>query len=310
MPRPVIQRPMNTVEWGLLILLSAVWGGSFFFNQVAVAELPPLSVVAVRVAGASLILFMVLRMLGIALPRDRRVWAAFLIMGLLNNAIPFTLIVWGQTQIASGVAAILNASTPVFTVILANFLTSDEPMTGRRMAGVLLGLAGVAAMIGGSAVEALGGEFLAKIAVLGAAVSYSLASIFGRRFGTMDMAPMATATGQVMMSSLILVPLALLFDRPWTLPMPSGAALGSLAGIASISTALAYVVYFRLLATAGATNLMLVTLLVPVTAIVLGVAFLGEVLMPRHLVGMALIAAGLATIDGRLFRRRVTSPPV
>ena len=277
---------------------------------VAVAELPPLSVVATRVAGAALILLVVQRAFGIALPRDRRVWAAFLVMGLLNNAIPFTLIVWGQTQIASGVAAILNASTPVFTVILANFLTSDEPMAGRRMAGVLLGLAGVAAMIGGSAVEALGGEVLAKIAVLGAAVSYSLASIFGRRFRRMDVAPMATATGQVMMSSLILVPLALLFDRPWTLPMPSAAALGSLAGIAAFSSALAYVIYFRLLATAGATNLMLVTLLAPVTAILLGVAFLGEVLMPRHVVGMALIAARLAAIDGRLLRRRVTSPPV
>jgi len=310
MPVPVIQRPMNAVEWGLLILLSVVWGGSFFFNQVAVAELPPLSVVATRVAGAALILLVVQRAFGIALPRDRRVWAAFLVMGLLNNAIPFTLIVWGQTQIASGVAAILNASTPVFTVILANFLTSDEPMAGRRMAGVLLGLAGVAAMIGGSAVEALGGEVLAKIAVLGAAVSYSLASIFGRRFRRMDVAPMATATGQVMMSSLILVPLALLFDRPWTLPMPSAAALGSLAGIAAFSSALAYVSYFRLLATAGATNLMLVTLLAPVTAILLGVAFLGEVLMPRHVVGMALIAAGLAAIDGRLFRRRVALPPV
>ena len=310
MPVPVIQRPMNAVEWGLLILLSVVWGGSFFFNQVAVAELPPLSVVATRVAGAALILLVVLRAFGIALPRDRRVWAAFLVMGLLNNAIPFTLIVWGQTQIASGVAAILNASTPVFTVILANFLTSDEPMTGRRMAGVLLGLAGVAVMIGGSAVEALGGEVLAKIAVLGAAVSYSLASIFGRGFRRMDVAPMATATGQVMMSSLILVPLALLFDRPWTLPMPSAAALGSLAGIAAFSSALAYVIYFRLLATAGATNLMLVTLLAPVTAILLGVAFLGEVLMPRHVVGMALIAAGLAAIDGRLFRRRVALPPV
>ena len=178
------------------------------------------------------------------------------------------------------------------------------------MAGVLLGLAGVAVMIGGSAVEALGGEVLAKIAVLGAAVSYSLASIFGRGFRRMDVAPMATATGQVMMSSLILVPLALLFDRPWTLPMPSAAALGSLAVIAAFSSALAYVIYFRLLATAGATNLMLVTLLAPVTAILLGVAFLGEVLMPRHVVGMALIAAGLAAIDGRLFRRRVALPPV
>lgn len=305
-----VQRPMNAAEWGLLILLSVVWGGSFFFNQVAVAELPPLSVVAARVAGAACILLVALRALGLRLPREGRVWGAFLVMGLLNNAVPFTLIVWGQTQIASGVAAILNASTPVFAVIFAHFLTADEPMTGRRLGGVMLGLGGVALMIGGSAVEALGGEVVAKVAVLGAAVSYALAGIFGRRFRAMGVAPMATATGQLVMSSLILIPLALLVDRPWTLSMPGGAALGALAGIAAFSTALAYVIYFRLLATAGATNLLLVTLLVPVTAILLGVAFLGEVLTPRHLVGMALIAAGLAAIDGRLLRRRVTSPPV
>jgi len=310
MPDPMIQRPMNTDEWGLLTLLSVVWGGSFFFNEVAVAEMPALTVVAARVAGAALVLVLVLRVFGIALPRDRRVWAAFLIMGLLNNAIPFTLIVWGQTQIASGVAAILNASTPVFTVILANFLTADEPMSGRRLAGVLLGLGGVAAMIGGSFAEAMSGEVLAKVAVLGAAVSYALAGVFGRRFRAMGVAPMATATGQVIMSSLILIPLALIVDRPWTLPMPSAAALGSLAGIATISTALAYVIYFRLLATAGATNLLLVTLLVPVTAILLGVAFLGEDLVPRHVMGMALIGAGLIAIDGRLLRRRVALPPV
>jgi drug/metabolite transporter (DMT)-like permease len=301
---------MNGAEWGLMILLSVVWGGSFFFNQVAVAELPPLSVVAARVAGAAVILLVVLRALGLRLPRERRIWAAFLMMGLLNNAIPFTLIVWGQTQIASGVAAILNASTPVFAVIFAHFLTADEPLTGRRLGGVLLGLGGVALMIGGSAVEALGGEVVAKVAVLGAAVSYALAGIFGRRFRAMGAAPMATATGQLVMSSLILIPLALLVDRPWTLPMPSGAAIGALAGVAAFSTALAYVIYFRLLSTAGATNLLLVTLLVPVTAILLGVAFLGEGLLPRHVVGMALIGAGLAAIDGRLLRRRVPLPPV
>lgn len=266
--------------------------------------------VTARVAGAACILLVALRALGLRLPREGRVWGAFLVMGLLNNVVPFTLIVWGQTQIASGVAAILNASTPVFAVIFAHFLTTDEQMTGQRLGGVMLGLGGVTLMVGGSAVEAMGGEVVAKLAVLGAAVSYALAGIFGRRLRAMGVAPMASATGQLVMSSLILIPLALLVDRPWTLSMPGGAVFGALAGIAAFSTALAYVIYFRLLATAGATNLLLVTLLVPVTAILLGVAFLGEVLTPRHLVGMALIAAGLAVIDGRLLRRRVTSPPV
>jgi drug/metabolite transporter (DMT)-like permease len=299
MPTEPTNRRMGRAEWLLLILLSVLWGGSFFFNQIAVAALPPLTVVAARVALAAAILWAVLRARGQSMGFAPPVWAAFLGMGILNNAIPFTLIVWGQSVIASGVAAILNAATPLFTVVLAHVLTADERMTPARLAGVLIGLAGVAAMMGGAALRGLGGDIAAQAACLAGAASYALAGIYGQRFRRLGVPPMATAAGQVTASSLILVPLALAVDRPWTLAIPGWEVIAALAGVASLSTALAYVVYFRLLARAGATNLLLVTFLIPVTAILLGVAVLGEVLLPRHLAGMALIAAGLVAIDGR-----------
>ncbi len=292
-------RHMGSAEWLLLILLSVLWGGSFFFNQIAVSALPPLTVVAMRVALAAAILWAVLRARGMTMAFGPRVWAAFLGMGVLNNAVPFTLIVWGQSAIASGVAAILNAATPLFTVVFAHFLTADERLTSARLGGVLIGLAGVAVMMGGAALDGLGSDLAAQGACLAGAASYALAGIYGRRFRRLGVPPMATAAGQVTASSLMLVPLALVVDRPWTLPVPEWEVVAALAGVASLSTALAYVVYFRLLASAGATNLLLVTFLIPVTAIMLGVAVLGEVLLPRHLAGMALIAAGLAAIDGR-----------
>ncbi len=272
----------------------------FFFNQVALTDLPPLTLVLVRVGLAAAILRGVMRLRGLAMPRDPAVWRAFFAMGLLNNAIPFSLIVWGQGHIASGVAAIMNASTPLFTVVLAHWLTRDERLTPGRLIGVGLGLAGVAAMMGGAALGDSRAAVAGQAACLAAAVSYALAGIYGRRFRDLGVSPLATATGQVTASSLILLPLAMLADRPWTLAAPGAATLLALVGVAALSTALAYVVFFRLLASAGATNLLLVTFLIPVTAILLGVLVLGEALLPRHLAGMAMIGLGLAAIDGRL----------
>ncbi len=296
-------RPMGLTDWSLLAFLSILWGGSFFFVGIAVRELPPLTIVAMRVALAALALGGLLRLLGTPMPRDRRTWAAFFGMGTLNNLIPFCLIVWGQTQIASGLASVLNATTPLFGVVVAHVLTRDERMTGNRLAGVLVGFAGVAAMIGPAAWGGVGDGLLPQVAVLGAALSYSFAGIFGRRFKGMGVSPMVTATGQVTASALMLVPVALLVDRPWTVPLPTPAAWGAVAGLALLSTALAYVIFFRVLASAGATNLMLVTFLIPVSAILLGSLFLGERLAVRHGIGMVLIAGGLAAIDGRLFAR-------
>lgn len=290
---------MTPLEWVLLLTLSVVWGGSFFFNEIALRDLPTFTVVVGRVSLAAMALWIVMRVTGRRMPWDRRVWAAFFGMGLLNNAIPFSLIVWGQIHVASGVASIFNATTPLFTVVIAHFLTSDERMTGGRFLGVAIGLAGVVVMIGGDALAGLSHALLAALAILAAAVSYSFASIYGRRFRAMGISSLATATGQVTASSVILLPMMLLVEKPWTLAMPGLDAIAALVGVALLSTALAYILYFRILATAGATNLMLVTFLIPVSAILLGIGFLGEVLLAKHLTGMALIGLGMAAIDGR-----------
>ncbi|MCH8685975.1 DMT family transporter [Pedomonas mirosovicensis] len=295
------QKVMGPADWGRLVVLSILWGGSFLFNGIAVKELPPFTIVALRVGLAALVLLTLVRLMGQAMPKDRRVWAAFFGMGLLNNLIPFSLIVWGQTQIASGLASILNATTPLWAVIVAHVLTADEKLTGNRLIGVIAGFLGVVVMIGPEALSGFGTGTWAQLAVLAAALSYSFAGIFGRRFKAMGVSPLATAAGQVTASAIMLAPVTLVIDQPWTLPAPSPATWAAIAGIALLSTALAYVLFFRILSTAGATNLMLVTFLIPVSAIVLGSLVLGERLEAKHLFGMAMIAAGLAAIDGRLF---------
>jgi drug/metabolite transporter (DMT)-like permease len=293
-------KSMNGREWVMLLALSVLWGGSFFFVGVVIKELPPLTIVLLRVGLAALLLNLFVVATGMRMPRDRKTWRAFLEMGLLNNVAPFCLIAWGQTHIASGLAAILNATTPLATVVVAHFLTSDEKMTGGRLAGVFFGLVGVAAMIGPEALHGFGSNVIGEVAILFAAISYAFAGVYGRRFAKMGVAPLLTATGQVTASTIVMAPIALAVDRPWTLAPPSLAAWGAVIGIATLSTALAYILYFRILATAGATNLVLVTFLIPVSAILLGWLVLGERLDPRHFLGMALIGAGLAAIDGRL----------
>ena len=307
-PAVTINRAMGATEWGLLLFMSVLWGGSFFFAGVALAALPPLTIVELRVGIAAAELAIVIRALGLRMPREPAVWRAFFGMGLLNNVVPFCLIVWSQTHIASGLAAILGATTPLATVAVAHVLTADERLTGRRFAGVLVGLAGVVVMIGPDALAGLGVDVLAQLAVLGAALSYAGAGVFGRRFKRLGVPPILTAAGQVTASSLMLLPLALVVDGPWTLAMPGWPVWGAVLGIATLSTALGYVVYFRILATAGATNVLLVTFLNPVTAIVLGTWVLGEHLAPRHGLGMALIGFGLAAIDGRLLARLRRQP--
>ena len=292
---------MNVHEWLLLIILSIVWGGSFFFVGVAVEALPPLTIVALRVSLAASALLAVVYFTGLRMPTDPWIWVAFICMGALNNVIPFTLIVWGQTHIASGLASILNATTPIFTIVAAHFLTKDEKMTNNKVIGVLIGFAGVVTMLGHEALGGLGASVFAQLAVLGAAISYSLAGIYGRRFAQSGIKPVVTATGQVTASSLLLIPLAVFYDKPFTLPMPGFEIWLAILGLALISTAFAYILYFRILSTAGATNLLLVTLLIPVSAILLGTVILGEQLEPKHMLGMALISIGLLSIDGRVF---------
>ncbi|MEM8795323.1 MAG: DMT family transporter [Pseudomonadota bacterium] len=294
-----ISRTMGPAEWTMLIVLSILWGGSFFFQAIAITELPTLTIVASRVLLASLTLFVVLRFLGTEIPTDMRIWAAFFTMGLLNNVIPFTLIVWGQSHIASGLASILNATTPLFAVIIAHFLTRDEKAGLAKITGVAIGFVGVAIMIGADLLNEIGDDVFAQFAILLAACTYGFAGVYGRRFKEMGVTPITTAFGQVTGSTLLLVPLAFMVDRPWLLGIPSMGTVLSLLALAMFSTALAYILVFRILASSGATNVLLVTFLIPVSAILLGVTILGEVLEARHFVGMALIGLGLATIDGR-----------
>lgn len=295
---------MGTREWLLLLVLSLLWGGTFFFVEVALAELPPIAIVAARVAIAAVVLNAVVLATGRRMPCSPRRWRQFLVMGLLNNAIPFSLIVWGQTQITGGLAAILNAATPLFTVVLAHFLTTDERLTAGRLAGAAIGMSGVVAIVGVDATAGLGTGILGQVAVVAAALSYALAGTYGRRF--QGLPPLVTAAGQLTGSAALMLPAALLLERPWDLALPSLETWAALAALALMSTALAYILYFRILAAAGAGNLLLVTLLIPATAILLGALFLGERLEPRQLGGMALIAFGLAAIDGRLPRYLAT----
>lgn len=291
---------MRGSDWLLLWTLSLLWGGSFLFNELALAGLPPLTVVWGRVGLAALILWVVVRARGAALP-PRALWPALLMMGLLNNAIPFTLFVLAQGQITGALASVLNAMTPIFTVLVAHLATADEKLTPVRGAGVALGFAGVLAMVvdGG-----MSGTRLALVACLGAAFSYALASVWGRRFRAAGLSPLATAFGQVTASSALMLPVWLVVDRPWALDWPGWEPVLAVVGLASLSSALAYLIFFRILAQAGATAVSLVTFLIPISAAGLGWLVLGERLETRHLVGLALILAGLAVIDGRLLRRR------
>ena len=310
MSNSTIKSTMGPVEWAMIIALSLVWGGAFFFGGIAVQELPPFTIVFVRVCLGALTLWGVVIAFRIPIPKNASLIPVFLGMSLLNNVIPFCLIVWGQTHIASGLASILNATTPLFTVLVAHGLTADEKLTPARIAGVLIGIAGVAVMIGGAALETAGMPVLAQLAILGAALSYSFAGVFGRRFKRLGVDPVLTATGQVTASTVVLLPLMLAVDQPWLLPIPSLPVIGSLIGLGVLSTAFAYILFFRILSAAGATNLSIVTFLIPVSAVILGVLFLNETLEPRQVLGMALIGAGLACIDGRIlkaFRQRAAA---
>jgi drug/metabolite transporter (DMT)-like permease len=280
--------------WFWLLSLTVLWGGSFFFAKVALGELGPFTVAFARVGLAALALALV-----VPLRRDAP-WRTYFAMGFLNNALPFSLIFWGQTEIAAGLASIINATTPLFTLVVAHFLTPDEKIDRTKIAALLIGLMGVVVLIGPDALTG-GSALWAQTACLGAALSYAFAGVYGRRFRRMGIAPTEAAAGQVTASAVLILPIMLVVDQPWTLSAaPSLTVWLALAGLALLSTALAYVLYFRILAAAGATNLLLVTLLIPVPATLLGAAFLGEQLEPRHFAGMALIGLGLVLIDGRI----------
>lgn len=294
---------MSVRDWAMLVLLGLLWGGSFFFARVAVLEIDPLVLVLLRVSIAAAALHFYLAVRGPSFAAALPMAGAFFGLAMLNNVIPFSLMFLGQTELGAGLASVLNATTPFWTVILANAFTDDEKLTGRKLAGIGLGIAGTAVMIGPGLFAGLGGPVWAKFALVGTAMSYGCAAIFARRFRALP-APIV-ATGQLTASTVIMVPVVLMTGGLGMLADASPEAWASVVALALVSTAIAYILYFSLIASAGATNASLVTLIVPVFAILLGALFLAERLALFELAGMALIGSGLVVIDGRLLRRRM-----
>ncbi len=289
---------MSRTAWSLLLLLSLLWGGSFFFIAIAVQDLPTFTIVWLRVALASLVLWAVIALTGQRIVWNRPVIIACIGMGILNNAIPFSFIIYGQASIPSGLASILNATTPLFTVVATHLLTTDK-LDRAKIIGVSLGIAGVAVLVGPDVLGA-GAPVIAQLAVLAGALSYGLGGVWSRRFKGLDLPAIAIAAGQLTASTLLMFPLMLIIDQPWQIAAPGTSAILAVLGLATISTALAYILFFRILDLAGPTNVSLVTFLIPVSATLLGWAFLSERLGLGELIGALLIGAGLAAMDGRL----------
>ncbi|WP_108837739.1 DMT family transporter [Tateyamaria sp. Alg231-49] len=293
------QKTMTGRAWAEMILLATIWGASFLAIRVALDEVPPLTSVAHRTGWAMLALWAVVAVMRLPLPRDPRIWLGFLGMGLLNNVIPFGLMAWGQLYIETGLTSILNGATAIFGVIAAALFFADERITTRKAIGVTLGFLGVATAIGLDNFRSFDLQSLAQLAILAGTVSYALASVWARHF-LGGLAPQVAAAGMLTGSTLIILPLAWIVDGPINLDLakPTLLAIGYYAFIA---TAGAYLLYYRVLALAGAGNLMLVTLLIPPVAIALGAWVRGEALGPNAFVGFALLALGLVILDRRLW---------
>jgi drug/metabolite transporter (DMT)-like permease len=291
---------MSARNWGLLLVLALLWGSSFFFYKVLVAAVPPVTVVLGRVALAAIAMHLWLMAQGEAMPMSGQAWRRFLLLGFLNCSLPFALIAWSELRISSGLASILNATTPIFMVAVAHWSTDDEKLSAGKAIGIALGIIGVIVLVGPGVLSG-GGDFWAQLAVIAASCTYGFGGVYSRRFK--DMSPLQAATGQMTGATILLVPVSLLIDHPWTLAMPSADVWAAWLAIALVNTALAYVLYYRMIANVGATYMSLVTLVIPPIALLLGAVFLGEQVTLQALTGMAIIVLGLAATNERLFRR-------
>lgn len=291
---------MSATDWGITMLLSFIWGGAFFLIELGLRGFPPNTLVFLRMALAVPPMLLILKILGHRLPTDSKSWGQLFILGAINAALPFILFFWGQTQIDSGLASVLNATTPLWGVATAHFLTRDEKATPARVAGVLLGMAGIIVMVGTEAMSGITGSVLAQLACILATLLYALAAVFGRTLSQSTMTPMVVATGQVITAAVLMLPVALIVDQPWNLGAAGWDAWAGAIGLAVPCTAIAYFFYFKLIDSAGASNAMLLAFIMPVVAIILGVVALGETVEAKELAGAALIALGLLAIDGRL----------
>ena len=292
-------RTMSGTDWLILMVLAFLWGSSFMMIAIALPAIPPFTLIAIRMMLAALLLYLVLRFRGQDMPVDRQAWIMFVVLGATGAYVPFGLISWAQYQIPSSLAAILNATVPLFSLGLAHILTQDEKLSARRLAGVTIGFCGVVVMFGFDVLLRPGSHIVAMVAVLLAAVCFAFSAVYGTKLAGRGIAPLAAATGQIIAAAILALPIALVFDQPWLLPVPGIGPLLAVFSLAAGSTAFAYIMLYGLLERAGAVNLTLVAFLIPVTAIILGAVFLGERLSIHHFVGMAVIGLGLGVIDGR-----------
>jgi drug/metabolite transporter (DMT)-like permease len=296
----ITQKTMSGTAWALLVLLAFMWGGSFVFGKIAVTEIPPLTLVLLRVGLAAFTLHIMCLVAGVRLPTDLKSWRDYAVMGFLNNVIAFSLIFWGQQEIGASLSSILNAATPFFTVLVAGLVLADERFSTVKTARLIVGFVGVVLVIGPRHVLGLGDNLLSELAIIGATISYGFAGVWGRRFAGEN--PMGTATGQLTIATLMMTPIAFLIEDPTTIGMPSTGAIVSVIGLAVVSTALAYMLFFKILKTAGATDVSLVTMIIPAVTMLIAVPLLGESLDPLKLLGLLVIVLGLAVLDGRLVR--------
>lgn len=291
---------MTSRDWALLAMCAVFWGSAYTFNKVIVTELPALTITAARLVIAASFLTLLATLQGVRLPPFGRQWHAFFVFTLFSNVVPFLFVLRGQRETASGLAAVIGATTPLFVILLAHVFTTDERMQGRKVAGVLVGMAGVAVVVGADALAGWSSGLAAKLSLVFAAFLYAVGAVYSKRI--VGLPPIAMAAMQMICGMVIALPLAMLIDQPWSLPQPSRKVVLAIIGTAIIGSSLSAIAYFHILKRAGATNAMLVTLLVPITPILLGGLLFGERLLWREVIGAAIIGAALLLIDGRPLR--------
>jgi drug/metabolite transporter (DMT)-like permease len=287
------RNPNMTVEFALLLLLATLWGGSYTFIKLGVATIPPITLIAARTSIAGVLLLVVMRWCGLRMPGDAATWRRFAFQACLNSAIPWTLIAWGERSLDAGLATILNSTSPIFTFFLALSITRHETLTARKLFGVLAGMAGICLIVGVQALGGLGEQLAAEIATVVATICYAGAAIFGRGFKGLD--PMAPAAGSLLSGAAILIPVSLVADRPWTLA-PSMSSTLALLGLSVFSTALAFVIYFRLIQTLGSVGTTAQAYLRVPIGVALGVVFLGESLTSTAWIGVSCVVIGVAAM--------------
>jgi len=288
-PRP----PNMAVELALLLVLATLWGASYTFIRVAVATIPPITLIAGRTAIAGVLLLIIMYWRGLRMPRDAATWRRFLFQACLNSVIPWTMIAWGERTLDAGLATILNSTSPIFTFFLTLAVSRHEALTSRKLFGVVAGMAGICLIVGVQALAGFGEQLTAQIVTVLAAICYAGAAIFSRGFKGLD--PMAPAAGSLLCGAIVLIPLGLVVEQPWTIA-PSTNSMLALLGLAVFSTAAAFVIYFRLIQTLGSVGTTAQAYLRVPIGVALGVLFLGEQLSPTAWIGLACVVIGVAAM--------------